>query len=280
LNGASYALYTGSTGGLSFYVTDGVTFYLSPDAGGVAWDGDWHGVVGTFDGTTVRLYVDGAEVASGTPAPTTVAYGLPDDDLTLGTANCPGTSYTGGIDDVRVYQRVLGAAEVASPPQCSDHVDNDSDGKIDFGAGVNNDPGCPTTAADSEGNPPGGGGEAPAASGRCAGRAATIVGTTGADVLSGTGGVDVVQAGAGNDTVRALQADDVVCGGRGDDRLFGGPGRDLLIGGAGRDRIRGQGGDDRVFGGSRGGGPGGAGAKPDSCNGGKGNDSIRCKRPG
>ena len=33
------------------------------------WDGKWHHVAGTFDGSTVRLYVDGVQVGTGTPAP-------------------------------------------------------------------------------------------------------------------------------------------------------------------------------------------------------------------
>jgi uncharacterized protein len=93
----------------------------------------------------------------------------------------------------------------------------------------------------------------PVAKPTCRGRAATIVGTAGRDVIRGTkkrdvivalGGRDVVVAGNGNDLVcagrgkdlvRAGNGDDTVLGGRGDDRLFGGMGNDRLIGGSGRD---------------------------------------------
>jgi hypothetical protein len=61
---ASYGLYTGSSGGLFFYIFDGASFILSPDGGRAVWDGNWHHVAGTFDGHTVRLYVDGTEVGS------------------------------------------------------------------------------------------------------------------------------------------------------------------------------------------------------------------------
>ena len=75
----SYGLYTGTSGGLSFYVSDGPNSYtLSPDAGTGIWDGQWHVVVGTFDGSNVRLYVDGRQVGSGTPSTTTIDYTTPD----------------------------------------------------------------------------------------------------------------------------------------------------------------------------------------------------------
>ena len=71
---SQYALYTGASGGLAFYIDDGQTEYISPDAGQGIWDGNWHAVAGTFDGQAVRLYVDGAQIGTGTPAATTIGY--------------------------------------------------------------------------------------------------------------------------------------------------------------------------------------------------------------
>src|SRR5207247_1869660 len=73
---ASYALYTAETG-LAFYVSDGVTYAQSPDPGPGIWDGAWHHVVGTYDGASVRLYVDGAEVGNGPPSNLRINYALP-----------------------------------------------------------------------------------------------------------------------------------------------------------------------------------------------------------
>ena len=89
---------------------------------------------------------------------------------------------------------------------------------------------------------------------RCAGRSATVVGSTVRDRLTGTPGRDVISALGGNDVVRGRGGRDVICGGkgrdrliggRGSDRLFGQGGRDLLLGGAGRDVLRGGPGRDR-----------------------------------
>jgi hypothetical protein len=113
-DGGSYALYTGSNGGLQFYVFDGTTFFSSPNAGPALWDGNWHFVAGTFDGATVRLYVDGAEIGTGTPAPTAIKYQLPgSNSLTIGSyqGSCL-LPYTGDMDEVQLYGRALGAIEV------------------------------------------------------------------------------------------------------------------------------------------------------------------------
>lgn len=107
----------------------------------------------------------------------------------------------------------------------------------------------------------GGGGVGPT----CAGMAATIVGTGGADVLTGTPGRDVIKARGGNDVIRGVQGKDVVCAGGGSDTIKGGGGNDRLKGGTGRDVLRGGGGDDRLLG-----GPG-----RDRCRGGAGQDIER-----
>ena len=53
----------------------------------------------------------------------------------------------------------------------------------------------------------------------CQGRAATIVGTSGQDVLTGTPGDDVIYGGAGNDTIDGRGGADVICGGAGTDTV-------------------------------------------------------------
>jgi hypothetical protein len=119
---ASYALYTGASGGLSFYVQgflDGGSFFVpSPEFGSGVWDGNWHHVAGTFDGFNVRLYVDGVEVGTGTPSfffP--IGYGsFPSTDLLAGMYNdCGGAlNFDGAVDELRIWSRALGADEIAA----------------------------------------------------------------------------------------------------------------------------------------------------------------------
>lgn len=98
---ASYGLYTGQSGGLSFYVSDGQDYTLSADAGPRVWDGQWHTVVGGFDGHSVRLFVDGTQVGTGVPTTAPIGYGLPDSaDLFIGDYAGPCGSPLGFVGDV------------------------------------------------------------------------------------------------------------------------------------------------------------------------------------
>jgi uncharacterized delta-60 repeat protein len=111
---------------------------------------------------------------------------------------------------------------------------------------------------------------------RCAGVVATIVGTSGGDVVRGTRGRDVIAALAGDDVVSGVGGDDLVCGGPGDDTLRGGAGADRLLGGPGADVLRGQAGPDALLGGA-GVDDLGGGAGADVCTGGPGADRAVCE---
>jgi hypothetical protein len=113
---ASYGLYSGPDGGLEFYVSQGhgSVYARSPDAGQRVWDGSWHLVVGTYNGSTIRLYVDGVEVGTGTPWAGSLEYLLPNsNDFYIGNyPGCADHEFLGAIDDVMVWNRTLGAAEI------------------------------------------------------------------------------------------------------------------------------------------------------------------------
>jgi Concanavalin A-like lectin/glucanases superfamily len=124
---SAYGLYTSyegiaSEGGMGFYVTSGVTAYHAPGvAPGAVWDGDWHMVAGTFDGSTVRFYFDGHEVGSGTAVLGPINYAQEDTRFRIGrygpflTEPCAEvTSFDGDIDEVRIYRRALSASEIAA----------------------------------------------------------------------------------------------------------------------------------------------------------------------
>lgn len=113
--GASYALYTGQDGGLKFYVSDGSNFFLSPDFGQGVWDNQWHFVAGTYDGSFVKLYVDGNLVGS-TATTAAINYHLIDNDLVFGNypACTDNLSFKGSIDEVEIFSRALSQSEIQS----------------------------------------------------------------------------------------------------------------------------------------------------------------------
>jgi hypothetical protein len=111
---SSYAFYTRG-GGLYFYIYNPSYGYkLSPGYGSGIWDGQWHHIAGTYDGSTLRLYVDGTEVGSGASTTIDIGYGLPTtDDLIMGkyggTCHLP---FRGAIDNVRIWDNALTECEI------------------------------------------------------------------------------------------------------------------------------------------------------------------------
>jgi hypothetical protein len=96
-------------------------------------------------------------------------------------------------------------------------------------------------------------------------RKATIVGTSGDDVIYGTNGTDVIVGGRGADQIHGLGGDDFICGEGGRDILTGGSGDDELSGGGVGDAMFGGSGDDFLNGGD----------KADQLRGGSGDDELQ-----
>ena len=114
---SSYALDTGA-GGLEFYVRGpaGNARFSSPAAAAsTVWDNQWHGVAGVYDGTMVRLYVDGQQVGSGTPGPPNIDYNRANREFTMGEyPSCDNFGYGERLDEVQVYNRALSGSEIAT----------------------------------------------------------------------------------------------------------------------------------------------------------------------
>ena len=89
-----------------------------------------------------------------------------------------------------------------------------------------------------------------AATARCMGEPATIVGTSGDDTLIGSRGRDVIVSKGGADEIGGRGGPDLICAGGGDDFVSGDGGGDLLAGGIGSDILSGAGGSDLLEGGS------------------------------
>lgn len=107
-----------STNGFEFRNEANTQLSLVGKGGNVIWSGhgvvtagQWLFVCGTFDGTTSRLYADGRQVASGVLS---LGYDSTSTDVQIGTRGDFYTYFLGAIDDARVYNRALSAAEVAA----------------------------------------------------------------------------------------------------------------------------------------------------------------------
>lgn len=197
--------------GLISYIDTGQA--QSVDQGALPTIGAWHHIAAvrnTAD-STLKLYVNGTEVASAALIGTTAFYG--NVTLQLGArfnVSAPDgiDSFPGRIDEISLYNRALTANKIQAL----------------FAAGR---------------------------AGKCVlcgGMVATIIGTEGPDLLVGTDGPDVIAGLGGDDAIYGLRGDDVLCGGDGADVLRGGNGQDLLLGGNGRDILVGEAGNDQLFG--------------------------------
>jgi hypothetical protein len=110
---SSFALYTTTSRELAFYVYDGDTWERSPESGQALFDGRWHHIAGTYDGTTVRLFVDGREIGAGTPTDLAIDYDLPSPDVSLGSYQGPCAMYlTGDLDGVSIWDRALPIGQI------------------------------------------------------------------------------------------------------------------------------------------------------------------------
>jgi len=93
-----------------FYLDDGTGYTGIQTALGVVTPGVWQHVAGTWDGTTIRLYVDGVELASDASM---TGPGLPAtaNEVVLGD-NSINESFAGSIDEVRVWNITRSPAEI------------------------------------------------------------------------------------------------------------------------------------------------------------------------
>ena len=105
--GAGYGLLIGFDGKLQFQAGGGVVETAAPLLGA------WTHVAGTYDGATLRLYVNGVDVADQAYA-TPIAYDTA--GLTIGARDA-GASYQlafGSVDEVRVWNTARAASDIAA----------------------------------------------------------------------------------------------------------------------------------------------------------------------
>lgn len=107
----SYAIKHKSNNNIEFFIYDG-TWYTVWYAVNSSFNDDWHHLAGTYDGSQLKLYIDGEEVdtANHTGSIDTTAY-----SVNIGrNSEITSRVYEGMMDDVRIYDRALTAEEIAA----------------------------------------------------------------------------------------------------------------------------------------------------------------------
>ncbi len=101
-----------AAGKAKFWVNDG-TWKSSNDSTTRIDDGSWHHIVGIYDASTIRIYIDGVQENSNSIGTTTLSS--TNDPFSIGSYN-NGTNFVefwnGIIDDTRIYNRALSADEI------------------------------------------------------------------------------------------------------------------------------------------------------------------------
>jgi hypothetical protein len=136
----SYGLYTARAGGVAFYAFDGSGYVVSATARpSDVWDGAWHHVVGTFDGSSLRVYVDGRRVGDPSEGPTHIDWSSTSPSAAIGryVGSCD-LSFAGDIDLIRLWNGALSPSAVATA----------ASEELRPGEPVDSTPGPPLTAAD------------------------------------------------------------------------------------------------------------------------------------
>ncbi|WP_437954033.1 LamG domain-containing protein [Sorangium sp. So ce296] len=93
--------------------TNGNSVSLSPSP---LNSGTWHHVAYTRSGTSLKMFVDGVQIGSGTSAATTNLTGASSFRIGRSLPSCLSNFYSipASFDDVRTYSRALGACDVAA----------------------------------------------------------------------------------------------------------------------------------------------------------------------
>jgi hypothetical protein len=95
-NDLEYSMFLTSGGGISCSVG-----LIAVEAPGVVVPGKWTSVACTYDSSSITVFVDGAQVASGRSAPINI-FGF--EGVTVGQNNPSGDNYDGLIDNVRIWR--------------------------------------------------------------------------------------------------------------------------------------------------------------------------------
>lgn len=132
-----YALKMTDQNTLEFHVYSGGGWRSARATVPADWYGNWHRVSGSFDGATVRLFIDGNQVAelpwagvidASRPYPVNIGRNAETGQENRGTRTSAGT-----VDNVRVYHAALDPARLATDPAAESVLALDFDRVTDTG---------------------------------------------------------------------------------------------------------------------------------------------------
>ncbi len=116
-----YALKMKSENVLEFFVHGGGGYRVVQATVPADWYENWHRASGTFDGTTLRLFIDGRQVAetawTGTIDRSEHPVNIGRNAEWMRENFRPGRMAHGTVDDVRIYHRALTPAQLAADPE-------------------------------------------------------------------------------------------------------------------------------------------------------------------
>ena len=105
----SYAIKHASSNVIEYFIYDD-TWYTAVFAVDNTFNGDWHHLAGTYDGSNLRLYVDG-DLKATTPHVGSISTNGYNVNIGRNTQET-GRLYNGTIDDVRIYNNALSQADI------------------------------------------------------------------------------------------------------------------------------------------------------------------------
>lgn len=108
----SWLFYSSAPGEVIFGIIDGALSPITASGCAGSFTTDvWHFISGTYDGISVRVYLDGVQCGGAVALPNQTLYDA--GSITIGESGSPGAA-THFMDDVRVYNRALSSEEIAA----------------------------------------------------------------------------------------------------------------------------------------------------------------------
>jgi hypothetical protein len=101
---------SGANGKIEFWIYNGTTYYCAVSSATYN-DNQWHQATGSFDGSSVKIYVDGVLITT-TNITTSISYSA--GGIFIGRDSGGSIYWNGSLDDARIYNYALSAQEVAN----------------------------------------------------------------------------------------------------------------------------------------------------------------------